>query len=221
MIELHDISMAYGSGSHRRVVCEGLSVVFDGSADVGILGANGSGKSTLLRILAGMQMPDRGHVVRRGRVSFPLAYSGGFHPNLTARENVRFVARLYGADLEGVVRYVREFSEIGAHFDEPIHTYSNNMRARVTFATSIAIEFDIYLVDEVTSVGDLAFKRKCLAALAERRRHASLIMGSQSAGNVSRFCQVGAILEDGRLYPFPTMAEAVRVYQDCIALTDA
>lgn len=221
MIELHGISKAYGMGAQRRVVCERLSAVFDGSADVGILGANGSGKSTLLRMMAGMQVPDSGHVVRRGRVSFPIAYGGAFHPNLSARENVRFVAQLYGADIADVVRFVREFCELGAQFDEPLYRLSNNLRARVTFATSIAIEFDVYLVDEVTSIGDVAFKRKCLAALNERRRHASLIMASQSAANVGRFCQVGAILDGGRLFVFQTLRDAIRVYQDCIAVTDA
>lgn len=221
MIELRDISKVYGDGARRQVVCEGLSVVFDGSEDVGILGANGSGKSTLLRMMAGMQLPDRGRVIRRGRVSFPLGYSGAFHPNLTARENVRFIARLYGADIEAVTRFVRDFSEIGSHFDQPLLTYSNNMRARVTYAMSIAIEFDVYLVDEVTSVGDIGFKRKCLAALAERRRHACLIMASQTATNAGRFCQAGAILDSGRLHLFPTMSDAIRVYQDCIAVTDA
>jgi capsular polysaccharide transport system ATP-binding protein len=221
MIELRNISKAYGSGAARRVVCEGLSAAFDGTTDVGILGANGSGKSTLLRMMAGMEMPDRGQVVRRARISFPIGYSGAFHPNLSARDNVRFVARLYGADIAAVTRFVRDFAEIGQHFDEPLHTYSNTMRARVTFATSIAIEFDLYLVDEVTSVGDVGFKRKCLAALNERRRHARLVMASQSAANVGRFCRTGAIFDCGRLYLFTTMAEAIDMYQNSIAVTDA
>lgn len=217
MIELIDVSKAYG----QRVVCDRLHVAFDGSADVGILGGNGSGKSTLLRLIAGMELPDSGTIRRRARVSFPIAHGGAFHPNLTPHENVRFIARLYRADIGEVVRFVRDFAEIGGYFDRPLYTCSNAMRARVTFATSIAIEFDVYLIDEISSVGDVGFKRKCLAALAERRRHASLIMASQSAGNVGRFCQSAAILEGGQLFTFPSMKEAVRVYQDCIAVADA
>lgn len=221
MIELHDVTKAYGFGRRRHVVYEGLSVVFDGRADVGILGTNGSGKSTLLRMLCGMEMPDSGRILRRARVSFPIGYSGAFHPNLSARDNVRFVARMFGADESETVRFVREFCEIGAHFDAPLHTYSNNMRARVVFAASIALEFDLYLIDEMTSVGDVGFKRKCLAALAERRRHARVIMASQSAATLSRMCDVGAVLEGGQIFVFASMEEAVRTYQSSIAVTDA
>jgi capsular polysaccharide transport system ATP-binding protein len=168
-----------------------------------------------------MEVPDRGRIVRRGRVSFPIGYSGGFHPNLSARENVRFVARLYGANEPAVIDFVREFSEIGLHFDDPLYKYSNTMRSRVTFAMSIALEFDIYLIDEITSVGDVTFKRKCLAALAERRRHARIIMASQHTNTIGRMCQTGAILDGGQLYVFASMDEAARVYQNSIVVTDA
>jgi capsular polysaccharide transport system ATP-binding protein len=221
MIELHDVTKIYGRGFGRRIVCDRLSVAFDGSSDVGILGGNGSGKSTLLRMIAGMEVPDSGQIVRRCRVSFPLGYSGGFHPNLSARDNVRFVARLYGADEAATVRFVQDFSEVGLHFDDPLYKYSNTMRSRVTFALSIAIEFDLYLVDEVTSVGDVTFKRKCLAALTERRKHARLLMASQHAHTVSKLCQTGAILDGGQIYAYATMAEAVSVYQNSIVVTDA
>lgn len=221
MIELHGISKWFGSGANRRVVCDDLYAVFDGNADVGILGASGAGKSTLLRMLAGMQVPDCGTVVRNVRVSFPLGYSGGFHPNLSARDNVRFIARLYGVDAEKMIRFVRDFSEVGRAFDEPLYMCSNSMRSRVTFAASIAIECDVYLIDEITSVGDAGFKRKCLLALAERRRTASLIMASQTTHTIGRFCQTGAILDAGRLYRFDSMEEAIHVYQNTVAVTDA
>lgn len=221
MIKLRNVEKAYGHGPNRHVVCDSLSAVFDGSADVGILGANGSGKSSLLRMIAGMELPDRGQITRSVRVSAPLGYSAGFHPTLTARENVAFLARLQGADPAGITRFVRDFAEIGTHFDQPLHTYSNTMRARVTYAMSIAIEADFYLIDEVTSVGDIGFKRKCLAALAERRRHAGLIMASQSAANVRRFCSTVVILDGGQLHAFHSADEAVEAYQNRIAVTDA
>ena len=221
MIELRNVSKAYGHGPSRHVVCDALSAVFDGSAAVGILGANGSGKSSLLRMIGGMELPDRGQVIRSCRVSFPLGYSGGFHPTLSARENVQFIARLYGADPAEITRFVRDFAEIGSHFDRPLLTYSNTMRARVTFAMSIAIEFDVYLIDEVSSVGDVGFKRKCLAALAERRRHAGLIMASQSAANVRRFCDTVVILDCGQLHAYRSADEAADAYQNRIAVTDA
>lgn len=221
MIALAGVSKSYGWGRSKRVVLSDLSALFDCSADVGILGANASGKSTLLRIIAGMELPDRGRVVRRVRVSFPLSHSGAFHPNLSAADNVRFVARLYGADIRRIVRFVREFSEIGPRFEEPLSTYSNNMRARVTFAASIALDFDVYLVDEITAVGDPAFKRKCMAAFEERRKTAKVIMASQAATSIVRICQRGAVLEDGRLRVFPSMADAVAEYASALPVAYA
>ena len=214
MIELHGVSKAYGTRDRRQVVLSGLSMLFDGSADIGILGHNGSGKSTLLRIIAGMERPDSGQVVRRARVSFPIGFAGAFHPNLSAHDNVRFLARLYRADIAGMVRFVREFAEIGAYFDRPLSTYSNSMRARVTFAASIALEFDVYLVDEITAVGDVAFKRKCMEAFAIRRRGAKVIMASQATTTIGRICQHGTILDGGRLRLFGSMSDAITAFEN-------
>jgi capsular polysaccharide transport system ATP-binding protein len=214
MIELHRVTKAHRGPMGRQTVLSDISALFDCSTDVGILGGNGSGKSTLLRIIAGMDKPDYGHVRRSVRVSFPISYGGAFHPNLSARENVRFIARLYGADEAGVIRYVRDFSEIGNHFERPVTTYSNSMKARVAFALSMAIEFDVYLVDEVTAVGDVGFKRKCIQALAERRKTAKLIMVSQAVTTIGRICQQGAVLEDGQLRVFESMADAIQAYEN-------
>lgn len=214
MIELDWVSKAYSARGGRQVVLSDLSMVFDGTADFGILGHNGCGKSTLLRLIAGMEQPDSGRVVRRARVSFPIGFAGAFHPNLSARENTVFLARLYRADIAGMVRFVRDFAEIGGYFDRPLSTYSNSMRARVTYAASIALEFDIYVVDEVTAVGDVAFKRKCMEAFAERRRGAKVIMASQSATTIGRICQQGAILDGGRLRLFGSMSDAIAAYEN-------
>ncbi|WP_376092751.1 ABC transporter ATP-binding protein [Roseomonas sp. CCTCC AB2023176] len=213
MIDLLHVSTGFRQDGHRVEVLSDLTARFDGSADVGILGGNGSGKSTLLRVLAGMIKPDRGVVRRSVRVSPPLSHTGGFHPNLSGRDNARFIARLHGADPAAVIRFARDFSEIGPHFDRPITTYSNSMKARVAYALSMAVPFDMLLVDEVTAVGDVSFKRKCLEAFAERRRNASVIMVSQAVTSIARICSVGAILENGRLTAFPSMTDAVRSYE--------
>lgn len=220
MIALRHVRKSYGNGPARKLVLDDLSALFDLGADVGILGANASGKSTLLRIIGGMERPDSGTVLRRCRVSYPVGFAGGFHPAMSGRDNVRFIARLYGASAEAVVRYVRDFIEIGAQFDQPLLTYSNNMRARLTFATSLALEFDVYLVDEVTAVGDIAFKRKCMLAFAERRRNARIIMVSQAATTIGKLCQRGAILEDGRLRLFDTMADAIAAFEHSLPMVN-
>ena len=144
-----------------------LSAVFEEGVSVGILGRNGAGKSTLLRILGGAEQPDSGRVIRKGRVSWPIGFSGGFNGSLTGEENARFVARIYDADIDRVIEFAKDFAEIGDYFQMPVRTYSSGMKARLAFGLSMAIDFDTYLVDEVTAVGDATFQERCREAFAE------------------------------------------------------
>src|SRR5690606_21100756 len=131
--------------------------------NIAVIGRNGAGKSTLLRLVAGTLRPDRGEIRRHGRVSWPMGFSGAFHPALTGRQNARFVARIYGVDTDRLVADVADFAELGEFLDMPFQTYSAGMRARLAFGVSLAVSFDCYLVDEITAVGDAAFQDKCRA----------------------------------------------------------
>jgi capsular polysaccharide transport system ATP-binding protein len=152
MIALEGVSKGYRTVRGRRVVLDDANAVFPSGSNIGVLGANGAGKSTLIRLLAGTEMPDRGTIHRDGRVSFPLGYGGTFHGSLSGRENVAFVARIYGARLHETINYVGDFAELGDYFDMPVNTYSAGMRARLAFGTCLAIDFDTYLIDEITEV---------------------------------------------------------------------
>src|SRR5580658_2693201 len=112
MIALDCVSKSYRTGQGRRVVLDNASAVFPTGCNIGILGANGAGKSTLIRLLAGSEMPDRGRIRRDGRISFPLGYGGTFHGSLSGRENVAFIARVYGSNLRRTIDYVAEFAEL-------------------------------------------------------------------------------------------------------------
>lgn len=146
------------------------------------------------------------------RVSWPLGFSGGFHPHMTGRENVHFVARVYGADIRKVVDFVEDFSEIGEYMDVPVKTYSSGMMARIAFALSMAIEFDVYLVDEITAVGDARFQVRCQEAFAARRQNAGLIMVSHSMGTIKDYCDYGVVLVDGQLIVFDSADRAIEMY---------
>jgi len=213
MIELQDVFKAYRAHQGVRVVLDHISLQLHAGRNIGILGYNGAGKSTLLRILAGVEAPDAGVVHRRGRISWPLGFAGGFSGSLSGEENCRFVARLYGEDVDRVVGFTHEFSELGDYFYMPIKTYSSGMRGRLAFGLSMAIDFDVYLVDELTAVGDARFNGKCKEAFAERRARSMLIMVSHQQRTIRDYCDTCAILNDGRLTVYDSMDEAEAVYK--------
>ena len=212
MITLDRVSKVYRTRSGRRTVLDNVSVTFDSGQNVGVLGVNGAGKSTLIRLIAGSEIPDFGVVRRYARVSFPLGFGGTFHGALSGRENVAFVARIYGAGTRGVLHYVEEFSELGEYLHMPVNTYSAGMRARLAFATCLALDFDLYLIAEVTEVGDRRFRQKCAAAFRERMQRSDIILVTHNIHTLRQYCDRGAILANGELTLFDDIDTALGQY---------
>jgi capsular polysaccharide transport system ATP-binding protein len=217
MIALDTVAKSYPTRGGRRLVLDNATVEFAGGYNFGILGANGAGKSTLIRLLAGSEMPDRGTIRRHVRVSFPLGYDGTFHPALSGRENVAFIARVYGAGVRETTRFVEEFAELGEYYAMPVNTYSAGMRARLAFGTCLAIDFDVYLIDEVTEIGDERFRRKCAAAFRERLRRSDIILATHNHHTIRQYCDRGAVLAAGRLALFDDLASAFEHYRHLLA----
>ena len=213
MIKLDNVFKYYRSNGHRKVVLDHVSLDFAAGRSYGVLGVNGAGKSTLMRLLAGTELPNGGRVVRSARVSWPLGFSGGLHPMLSGRENVKFVARVYGQDPRRVVDFVEDFAEIGAYIDAPIRTYSSGMMARLAFGLSIAIEFDCYLIDEVTAVGDARFAARCKEEFAKRRQKSDVIMVSHAMTTIQEYCDRGIVLAGGRMHVFSNVDDAIELYK--------
>lgn len=213
MIKFEGVTKIFRTGADSKVVLDRVSSVIDTSRSYGLLGPNGAGKSTVLRLIAGAELPNRGRVVRRANISWPLAFAGGFHPMMTGRENVMFVARAYGAKIREVVDYVEDFAEIGSYLDAPVKTYSTGMQARLAFGLSIAIEFDCYLVDEITSVGDARFQLRCRNAFQSLRRRSGLIMASHSVGTIRSYCDHGMVLYNSDLLMFEKVDDAIEFYR--------
>ena len=217
MIALDGVAKAYPTAGGRKIVLDDATVEFAPGHNFGILGANGAGKSTLIRLLAGSEMPDRGTISRHARVSFPLGFGGTFHGDLCGRENVAFIARIYGAGLRATIRFVEEFAELGEYFDMPVNTYSAGMRARLAFGTCLAIDFDVYLIDEVTEIGDERFRRRCAAAFRERLRRSDIILATHNSHTIRQYCDRGAVLAGGRLELFDDIASAFARYRRMLA----
>jgi capsular polysaccharide transport system ATP-binding protein len=213
MIVLENLTKAFWLEGQRKVVLHEANAVFPSRVSVGLLGRNGAGKSTLLDLIGGSILPTSGQILSDGRISFPVGFAGSFHPDMTGAQNVRFVARIYGIDTDELIAYVEDFAELGKHFHLPIHSYSSGMRSRLAFGLSMGLKFDTYLIDEVTAVGDAAFKRKSEAVFDDRLRHAGAIFVSHSMTSIRRMCNAGAVLEKGKLTYYPDLEEAIEVHE--------
>jgi capsular polysaccharide transport system ATP-binding protein len=213
MIEFRRISKHYLTQTSRKVVVDDLTLTLPAGSKVGVLGRNGAGKSTLLGMIAGTVRPDAGSIRRHASISWPLGLGGSAHPELTGVQNVRFVARIYGVDTDALVAYVQNFAELGDFFDMPVRAYSSGMKARLTFGMSMGIHFDWYLVDEITAVGDSAFRKKSLSVFKHRLQDAGMLMVSHSVNTIRNYCTSGLVLEKGRAVYFDDVDAAIAAHE--------
>lgn len=214
MIALQHVSKYYPTPKGKHVVFEDVNLQIEEGRNFGLLGLNGAGKSTMVRIIGGAEPPSRGRVIRNSRVSWPIGFSGCFHGSLTGRENLRFVSRIYGANIKNVTEYVEDFAELGDYMDMPVRTYSSGMRSKLAFGLSMAIGFDFYLIDEAYSVGDATFRKKADQALADRTKSATLIFVSHSLVAVRQNCICGAVLDNGKVTYYPNIEDAIQSYTE-------
>lgn len=213
MIRLMNVHKSYRANNVRKTVLDDVSAVFDTRHAYGVLGLNGAGKSTLLRLIAGTEQVDRGRIYRGASISWPMAFGGGFHAGMTGRENLSFVASIYGVSARYVTDFVTDFAELGAYIDAPVSTYSSGMQARLAFGLSMAIEFDFYLIDEIIAVGDERFAARCNKEILERRQRSGLLLVSHSVGAIKMLCDRGAIIKDGKLTLYDDIDVAIETYR--------
>ena len=213
MIVFENVTKVYKTSDKRKVILDNVSFALPRGVNLGIIGSNGSGKSTIIRLIAGVELPDSGTIRRGCNVSFPLGFSGTFAGSMSGRENAIFLARVYGADVRYVLQYAQEFAELGDYFDMPVQTYSSGMRARLAFGVSIAIDFDVYLVDEVTAVGDARFQERSKAALLSRFSTSDVIMVSHSTEVIKEYCKYVAVLDKGHMTFHDDLDEANRAHR--------
>jgi capsular polysaccharide transport system ATP-binding protein len=188
MIRLDQVSKTYRVRDGTKTILDRVDLLIERGMSLGICGQNGAGKSTLLRLIAAVEQPSSGTVTRSMSVSWPIGYASAFQSSLSGADNVRFIARIYGRNIPDMLAFVDDFAELGSYLGMPIRTYSAGMLARLAFATSLAVDFDCYLIDEVIAAGDERFRERCQVALMERRERGTLILVSHDPGILRSYC---------------------------------
>jgi lipopolysaccharide transport system ATP-binding protein len=183
---------------------------------LGVIGHNGAGKSTLLKILSRITPPTTGEARLHGRVGALLEVGTGFHPELTGRENVFLngaILNMNRRDIQSRFEEIVEFADIGPFIDTPVKRYSSGMQLRLAFSVAAHLEPEILIIDEVLSVGDLAFQQKCLGRMeAASKEGRTVVFISHSLPSVVSLCDRAIMLSDGRVAAAGKVGEVVDAY---------
>ncbi len=214
MLEFEDVSKSFWTGTQRKVILEHASFRVETGRSMGVLAPNGTGKTTLINMMAGLEKPDEGKIRRNAKISFPLGFMGGVVNNQSAKENCRYIARLYGLDPDYIEAFCRWMCNLEEYFEMPVGTYSAGMRSRLSFALMLALDFDLYLIDEgMPGTTDVSFNAKAASILRERLSSTTVVIVSHSAEILEKYCSCAAVLRDGHFYMFDTLEEAKRLYE--------
>lgn len=213
MLEFVNVSKSFWTGTQRKVILDRVSFRVELGNSMGILAPNGTGKTTLINMMAGLEKPDEGQIHRNCNISFPLGFMGGVVSKISALENSRYIAHMYGLDPDYVESFCRWLCGLGEYFEQPLGTYSAGMRARFSFALMLALDFDMYLIDEgMPGTTDAEFNRKAGEILRERLATTTIVIVSHQPETLEKFARSAAVLLNGQLYMFDTLEEAKQLY---------
>jgi len=217
MIELKNVTKYFRTKKGKNYILDDVSFTIPSGVNIGILGRNGTGKSTIMRMLGKIEFPNRGSITSSNSFSWPLGLGGGFVGNMTARANVKFVCRLYGRshkEMNEIIEFVKDFSELKDYFDMPIKTYSSGMKGRLGFGLSLAFDFDYMLIDETLSVGDARFKKKSKEALLKKIEKCNILLVSHDMKTLRELCEAGIVVNNGKLTYFENIEDAINEYAE-------
>jgi len=197
---------------------ENISFKINKGESVALIGRNGAGKSTSLGLVAGVIKPSLGKVHVQGRVASMLELGGGFHPELTGRENIRLNATLLGLRKHEIKRKIDDiiaFSELGEFIDEPIRVYSSGMLAKLGFSVITQVEPDILIIDEVLAVGDISFQKKCIDVINSfKKKGVTILFVSHSMGDISKVCDKVIWIENHKIKRIGSSEQVIKEYKD-------
>ena len=215
MIVLENVTKFYKTKFGKKYILKNVTMTIPEHTNIGILGHNGAGKSTLLKMLGGIDFPNSGKIYSNKSFSWVMGLGGGFQGSMTGRQNVKFVCRIFSKntdEIESIIEFVKDFSELGNYFDMPIKTYSSGMRSRLNFGLSLAFDFDYILIDEILSVGDANFKKKSKEALLKKIETSNVLMVSHSVKDLQSICHAGIIVNNGNITYYDKIEDATSMF---------
>ncbi len=217
MIKIDHVTKYYPlKGGKLHYVLKDVSLEIPSNHSIGVLGPNGAGKSTLLRMIGGAEAPNSGSITSTSSISWPLGLSAGFQGSLSGRQNILFVCQINGlskAETRHVIEQVIEFTQLGPYFDMPVKTYSSGMRAKLGFGLSINFDFDYYLIDELTSVGDATFREKATLEFERIKQSSSLIFVAHNLNVLRKSCNSALFLRNGDATYYEDIEKGIAAYQ--------
>jgi lipopolysaccharide transport system ATP-binding protein len=186
----------------------------------GIIGKNGAGKSTLLGLVAGVLKPDSGKILVKGRISPLLELGAGFHPELTGKENIILNAVLLGMGKKEILKEIDkiiDFSELREFIDQPIRTYSSGMIARLGFSIAIHLNHEILLIDEILSVGDISFQKKCIDKILNFKKNGvTILLVTHSPKDLVELCDRAMLINNHEIKIIGNPEEVIKVYSELV-----
>lgn len=206
----------YREKSEEFWVLKGIDLQLQAGEAVALVGPNGAGKSTLLYLMAGTLRPNRGRIAIRGQVAPIVGIGLGFHHELTGKENIYLNASLFGwsrSDVREIYDQIVDFAEIGHFIEMPVKNYSTGMVARLGFTTSVHLDADILLLDEVFSVGDAHFQKKCIKKMVEfREKGKTMLLVSHARQAMDLLCDRACLLWEGQIVSDGPVGKVLKEY---------
>jgi capsular polysaccharide transport system ATP-binding protein len=208
------MTKTFKHGDQTRPVFDSVNIDLPTDRHCAILGEEQSGKSTLIRMLAGVEDPNRGGILRYANLSFPVGYVRALRPQMTPRQNIEHAARLYGADPDEISAFVQDVTGFDDQMDHSLKGMQQKDRVVLAYALSYAIPFDTYLIDEHIALGSPDFRQLCHAMFAHRAQDSGILLATSDVKKVLDYCDLAAVIHEGKLTLFSDVREAVDLYKD-------
>lgn len=215
MIKLSNVAKYYSDRiGEKKLVFRNINLEVGVGEKVGLLGLNGAGKTTLCKILAGSEPPSSGKIFRPSSTSWPIGIFNSVDNNLTGEQNIKFICMLFDVSSERPIKQIGEFSGLGNALKYRVSTYSAGMRAKLAFFLAFSFEFDFYIVDEATSVGDATFKEKANQLFKDVTKNKGLLLCSHSENLIRKNTDYAYVLNNQSISEKLPVELAIELYKE-------